>query len=174
MNELDRLVAAREIEDLISRYCIAFDDQDWETFAGLWTEDAAFVVGDTAFEGRTAVLEFLSTCLPSGYVSKHMISRPLVELESEAQASARTDVVWIAANFENTIVARYVDTVVKEDGRWLFRRREEEPMPYRDEPPPMSDAAKAVSSPTMRTSPSANDGKTPRVRTPPTAADAAQ
>jgi uncharacterized protein (TIGR02246 family) len=150
MNELDRLIAAREIEDLISRYCIAFDDQDWETFGGLWTEDAAFVVGDMAFEGRETMLDFLTTCLPEGYASKHMISRPLVELESDSRARARTDVVWIAANFENTIVARYVDTIVKQDGRWLFQRREEEPVPYRNEPPPMSDTAVEVSSPTMR------------------------
>ena len=150
MDAVEQLLAAREIEDLISRYCIAFDDQDWETFADLWAEDAAFVVGDTAFEGRETMLEFLTTCLPEGYASKHMISRPLVELESDTRARARTDVVWIAANFENTIVARYVDTFVKLDGRWLFQRREEEPMPFRDEPPPMSDTAVAVSSPTMR------------------------
>ena len=152
MNELERLTAAREIEDLISRYCIAFDAQDWETFAGLWTADAAFVVGEMAFEGRQAMLEFLTTCLPAGYPGKHMISRPLVEFESDTSARARTDVVWIAANFENTIVARYLDTIVKQDGVWLFQRREEEPVPYRDEPPPMSDTALAVSSPTRRTS----------------------
>src|SRR5262249_37400020 len=147
---LERLLAAREIEDLISRYCISFDDQDWETFGGLWTEDAAFVVGEMGFEGREPMLEFLSTCLPEGYVSKHMISRPLIEFESDRKARASPDVVWIAANFENTIVGCYVDTIVKQDGRWLFQRREEEPVPYRDEPPPMSDAAVQVSSPTMR------------------------
>jgi uncharacterized protein (TIGR02246 family) len=150
MDAIERLIAAREIEDLISLYCISFDDQDWTTFGGLWTDDAAFVVGEMSFAGRKAMLEFLTTCLPEGYASKHMISRPLVELESDTKARARTDVVWIAANFENTIVARYVDTIVKQDGRWLFQRREEEPVPYRDESPPMSDTAMAVSSATMR------------------------
>jgi uncharacterized protein (TIGR02246 family) len=150
MDALEQLIAAREIEDLISLYCQSFDDQDWETFGSLWTEDAAFVVGEMAFEGRAAMLEFLTTCLPAGYASKHMISRPLVEFESDTTARARTDVVWIAANFENTIVARYLDTIVKEDGRWLFQRRVEEPVQYRDEPPPMSESAVAVSSATMR------------------------
>jgi uncharacterized protein (TIGR02246 family) len=150
MNALEQLVAAREIEDLISLYCISFDDQDWETFSTLWTDDAAFVLGETAFEGRTTMLEFLTTCLPDGYASKHMISRPLVEFESDTRALARTDVVWIAANFENTIVARYEDTIVKQDGRWLLQRREEKTVAYRNEPPPMSATAVAVSSPTMR------------------------
>jgi hypothetical protein len=151
MDALEQLIAAREIEDLISLYCISFDDQDWETFGSLWTETAAFVVGDMAFEGREPMLEFLTTCLPVGYASKHMISRPLVEFESDTRARARTDVVWIAANFENTIVARYCDTIVKQEGRWLIDRREEEVVPFRDEPPPMSDTAMSVSSSTMRT-----------------------
>ena len=150
MDALEQLIAAREIEDLISLYCISFDDQDWETFGSLWTETAAFVVGEMAFEGRDTMLEFLTTCLPKGYASKHMISRPLVEFESTRKARARTDVVWIAANFENTIVARYCDTIVKQDGRWLIDRREEEVVPFRDEPPPMSDTAMSVSSSTMR------------------------
>jgi uncharacterized protein (TIGR02246 family) len=150
MNDVERLLALEQIRALIATYAISFDDHDWERFGELWTEDAAFVVGDSAFEGRDSVLEFLTTCLPAGYASKHMISRPLVELESGTRARARTDVVWIAANFENTIVGRYVDTIVKVDGRWLFRRREETPVPYRPGPPPMSDTAVAVSSPTMR------------------------
>lgn len=150
MDALEKLIAAREIEDLISLYCISFDDQDWETFGSLWTETAAFVVGDMAFEGRDTMLAFLTTCLPAGYASKHMISRPLVEFESDTRARARTDVVWIAANFENTIVARYCDTIVKQDGRWLIDRREEEVVPFRDEPPPMSDTALSASSATMR------------------------
>jgi len=150
MDALEELKAIREIEDLISRYCFAFDDQDWSAFAELWTEDAAFVVGDMAFEGRETMLAFLTTCLPEGYVSKHMCSRSLIELDSESTARARTDVVWIAANFENTIVGRYEDTIVKQEGRWLFRRREETPVPYRSDAPPMSETAVAVSSPTMR------------------------
>jgi uncharacterized protein (TIGR02246 family) len=151
VDAIETLVATKEIEDLITRYCLAFDDQDWDAFRALWTDDAAFVVGDLAFEGRDTMLDFLTTCLPEGYVSKHMCSRSLIEIEPDgATAHSLTDVVWIAANFENTIVGRYVDTIVKQDGRWLFKRREETPVPYRDGPPPMSDTAVTVSSPTMR------------------------
>jgi uncharacterized protein (TIGR02246 family) len=151
MEAIERLLAVQEIEDLITRYCFAFDDQDWEAFATLWTEDAAFVAAGVAFEGRDRMLEFLMTCLPEGYTSKHMCSRSLVELDPDGEtAHARTDVVWIAANFENTIVGRYEDTLVKRDGRWLFRRREETPVEFVPGPAPMSDTAMSVSSPTMR------------------------
>ena len=151
MDPIERLVAKSEISDLIVTYCIAFDDQDWGKFSELWTEDAAFVVDEQAFEGKQAVLAFLTTCLPAGYTSKHMISQSLIEIDDNgASAVSQTDVVWIAANFENAIVGRYKDLIVKQDGRWKFRLRHEVPVPYREGPTPMSDAAVSVSNKTMR------------------------
>src|SRR5262245_10661616 len=151
MDPVARLVAIQEISDLIGRYCMLFDDEDWAGLGRLWTDDAAFVVEDAAFEGRTVLMEFLSTCLPAGYRSKHMISRPVVELADDGTtARARTDVVWIAANFENTIVGRYEDELVHDGSGWRFKRRVERPVQYIPGPPPMSDAANGVSGATMR------------------------
>ena len=150
MDPIERLQARAGISDLITAYCIHFDDQNWEAFATLWTDDAAFVVEDHAFEGKQTVLEFLTTCLPQGYVSKHMISQSLIELADDGlSAHARTDVVWIAANFKNAIVGRYNDDIVRQDGKWKFRRRHETPVPYREGPTPMSDTAQTVSGETM-------------------------
>jgi uncharacterized protein (TIGR02246 family) len=152
MNDVERLVAVEEIRALIATYAISFDDKDWDRFATLWTEDAAFaVVGQQAFEGREAMLEFLMTCLPSDYGGKHMNSPSLIEVADDGEsATAWTDVVWIPQNFENAIVARYRDTLVRRDGRWLFARREETPLQYVPGPPPMSDTAVGVSGATMR------------------------
>jgi hypothetical protein len=151
MDGLERLVAIQEIRDQISRYAIWFDDKDWESFATLWAEDAAFEVGGTVFEGRAAVLEFLTTCLPADYCGKHMIAPPLVEPgPGDDEARARTDVVWISQDFENRIVARYDDAFARIDGRWLFRRRTEVVVPFVAGGPPMSDTALTVSSSTMR------------------------
>jgi uncharacterized protein (TIGR02246 family) len=152
VDAVDRLLALEEIRALVQRYAIAFDDHDWETLATLWTEDAAFVADGTPFEGRDVLLGFLTTCLPDDYHGKHLCSPPLIDLaEDGLSARARTDVVWIPQNFENTIVARYDDTLVKRDGRWLIRRRVELPVRYRPGPPPQSETALAVSSATMRT-----------------------
>ena len=123
MDAVQRLVAIQEISDLIGRYCMLFDDEDWAGLDELWTDDAAFVVEDQAFEGRAVLMDFLSHCLPPGYRTKHMISRPVVELGDDGTtATARTDVVWIAANFENTILGRYEDELVCDDRGWRFRR----------------------------------------------------
>lgn len=151
MDAVARLVAVQEISDLIGRYCMLFDDEDWEGLADLWTADAAFVVEDQAFEGRDVLMAFLSTCLPRGYRTKHMIARPLVELAADGvTARARTDVVWIAANFENTILGRYEDEVVRADDGWRFRRRVERPVQFVPGPVPMSSDANRVSGSTMR------------------------
>lgn len=151
MEPLEQLVARSEITDLIVTYCITFDDQNWYEFAKLWTEDASFIVDDYAFEGRPAVLDFLTNCLPKGYKSKHMLSVPLIELTGDGlSARSRTDVVWIASNFENAIVGRYNDNIVKQGRAWKFKLRHEIPVPYRAGPTPMSSAAISVSGDTMR------------------------
>jgi uncharacterized protein (TIGR02246 family) len=152
MSDVDRLLSLEQIRALIATYAISFDDHDWDRFGQLWTEDAAFVVDGQAFEGREAMLEFLTTCLPDDYDGKHMNSPPLIELAPDGEhATADTDVVWIPQNFENAIVARYHDTFVRRDGRWLFARREETPLRYKPGPPPMSETAVGVSGATMRT-----------------------
>src|SRR5262245_23183106 len=151
MNPLDRLVARQQIEDLIGRYCQLFDDQQWDDLDDLWTDDAAFVVEDVAFEGRDALMAFLRTCLPAGYQSKHLISPPVVDLAEDGRhATAKTDVVWIAENFETTIVARYEDVLEHDGERWQIQRRSEVPLQHRPGPPPMSDDALRASRETMR------------------------
>lgn len=150
MDALERLVAVQEIRDLVVTYAMAFDDHDWARLGALWTEGAAFVVGQQIFDGRDALMAFLSTCLPDGYQGKHMNPQTLVRLADDGQSAVvDTDVVWIPQNFQNTILARYHDDVVRHGDRWLFRRREEFPMQYRPGPPPMSGTAISVSSATM-------------------------
>lgn len=151
MEALERLVAVQAIRDLVVTYAMAFDDHDWERLSSLWTEDAAFVVGEQSFDGRPAVMAFLSTCLPDDYEGKHMNPQTLVRLAHDGQSAVvDTDVVWIPQNFQNTILARYHDDVVRHGDRWLFRRREEFPVQYRPGAPPMSGTATSVSSATMR------------------------
>ena len=151
MDPLERLLAIRAIEDVIGRYCMLFDDQDWDGLAELWTDDAAFMIDDEGFEGRDVLMHFLRTCLPAGYHSKHMISPPVIDLADDGRsAHGATDVIWLAANFETTIVARYNDQFVRSGDRWLIQRRTEHPMQHIAGPPPMSTAATGVSSPTMK------------------------
>ncbi len=154
MDALEELIAKEAIRDLLARYPMAFDDRDWGAWEALWTEDLVFVVDGAPIEGLAAVREFMVGCLPHDYVSKHLCGPSVIEIDPDGEtAHARTDVVWIAANYDNQIVARYVDTIVKRDGRWRISRREEIPVPYRAGPPPMSGASLELSAATMRKDP---------------------
>ncbi len=151
MDALERLVAVQAIRDLVVTYAMAFDDLDWDRLGSLWTEDAAWIGPGHAFEGRDAIMAFMSTCLPDDYQGKHMNPQTLVQVAEDGQSAVvDTDVVWIPQNFENTILARYHDDVVKRGDCWLFRRREEIPIAFKAGPPAMSDTARAVGGSTMR------------------------
>jgi uncharacterized protein (TIGR02246 family) len=151
MEPIERLLACREIEDLATRYAHAFDDQDWDALGKLWTEDASFIAVGVEFSGRQTLMDFLSTCLPVGYGGRHFCARTLVELADDGlSGTGKTDVLWIPENFEITIMARYLDDVVNQDGRWLIKRREEIVVEYKPGPPPMSDTATSISSSSMR------------------------
>jgi uncharacterized protein (TIGR02246 family) len=148
---LQELIDRERIRDLLARYPMAFDDRDWASWDELWTDDLVWVVDGAEIVGLPAVRQFMVECLPHDYGSKHLCGSPVIELGADGRtATARTDVVWIAQNYENTIVARYVDTLVKDGDRWRISRREEVIVPFRPGPPPMSEAAQAVSAATMR------------------------
>jgi uncharacterized protein (TIGR02246 family) len=148
---LQELVDRERIRDLLARYPMAFDDSDWAAWDELWTDDLVWVVDGAEITGLAAVREFMVGCLPHDYTGKHLCGAPVIELgEDGRSATARTDVVWIAQNYENTIVARYVDTLVKVGERWRIRRREEVVVPFRPGPPPMSEESKELSGATMR------------------------
>jgi uncharacterized protein (TIGR02246 family) len=152
MTELEELISREAIRDLLARYPAAFDDQDWESWEKIWTDDLVWVVDGEPLEGLRAVRDFMTACLPAGYRGKHMCSSPVIELARDGKsARARTDVVWIAQNFENTIVGRYVDTLVKSDDGWHISRREEWTIPHRPGPPPVSEGLVSLSGPNMRT-----------------------
>jgi uncharacterized protein (TIGR02246 family) len=151
MDALEELLAREAIRDLLARYPMAFDDRDWGAWEALWTDDVVWVVDGTPIEGLDAVREFMVGCLPADYIAKHLCGPSVIEIAADGlRASAKTDVVWIAANYENQIVARYVDTLVKTESGWRISRREEYPVPFRPGPPPMSDASIELSGATMR------------------------
>lgn len=150
---ITELQARLDITDLLSRYCVAFDDQDWDVLSELWTDDASFLVDGEGPTGHAAVMQFLRTCLPEGYRGKHMISPPVIDLADDlGSARVRTDVIWLTQAFEVVIAARYDDQVVFDSGRWRLRHRNERPVPFADGPPLMSDQATSLSRATMRDS----------------------
>ena len=149
MDALENLVAQQEIRDLSAKYAMFLDDHDWDALGGLWSEDAVWSIGDIVFAGRQAVMAFLSGCLIEDYFAKHINGQSLIVVnEDGVTATGKTDVLWLAQNFETQVMARYVDSYVKVGGHWLFKHREEVGIDYR--PGPVSSGPAAIGGPTMR------------------------
>ena len=91
MHALENLIAQQEIRDLSAKYAMFLDDHDWDAFAELWTEDAVWSIGDTVFDGREAVMDFLSGCLTEDYFAKHINGQSLIEVNEDGGHRHRQD-----------------------------------------------------------------------------------
>lgn len=144
MDAVERLIAQEEIRVLSAKYAMSIDDHDWQLLETLWTVDAVWWTVDARFEGRDAIVTFLKNCLVDDYFGKHINGQSIIDVAPDGMsATSLTDVLWLAQDFEVKVMARYVDLVVNEGGRWLFKKREEVSVPHR--PGPMLTGSMAVS-----------------------------
>jgi uncharacterized protein (TIGR02246 family) len=139
------LVEIEAIKNVKYRYLRAVDTRDWDLLATTLTEDAtsAYSSGKLSYEGRDAIIEFLSGSMPAGdMLTSHKVHHPEIELTGPTTATARwglEDVVIIVpANLTLRGAAYYEDRMVKVDGEWRiahtgYRRLYEEMTPRKDE-----------------------------------------
>lgn len=119
------LVEIEEIKAVKYRYLRAVDTRDWDLLATTLTEDAtsAYSNGKLSYEGRDAIIEFLSESMPvKDMLTSHKVHQPEIELTGPATATARwalEDVVIIVpAGLTIRGAAYYEDRLEKEDGQW--------------------------------------------------------
>lgn len=121
---LRRLEDVHEIGQLRARYCQHLDDGRWDELADLFTDDGRFVGLSTA-RGRDELRTFFAG-LRNGPLSAwwHFSSNETVTVDGDA-ASGQT---WL---YQPCVVdgeahvagGRYTDSMVRQDGRWLFAER---------------------------------------------------
>jgi len=80
-----------EIEEVLTRYCYAVDDRDWDAYRKVFTPDA--VIDDTVTGGvRSGVEEhvaYLRKALAKIVISQHAISTTLISIQGD-EAQVRT------------------------------------------------------------------------------------
>ena len=122
------LVEIELIKRLKYRYVRCLDQKLWDEMATCFTADAtaAYSGGHYTYEGRDAILEFLSTSMASEqFLSSHRVHHPEIDLTGPGTATG----VWaledyvIINDFDVTIhgAAFYDDEYVKVDGEWKIR-----------------------------------------------------
>ena len=131
MDPLQQLLEIEAIKRLKARYQRCLDTKDWSGLEDLFAEDARSVYsgGKYAFEGRDAILEFLSGALGSPDVqTMHHAHTPEIDLTSETTARG----TWYLEDFvisalpadgapHGTVLhgtGIYQDEYVKVEGAW--------------------------------------------------------
>jgi bile-acid 7alpha-dehydratase len=124
MVDLNELEAIKRLK---YKYQRCLDQKRWAELAECFTEDATSSYGDGkySYEGRDAIVAFLSTAMPSTMLTSHRVHEPEIDLTSETTAKgiwAMEDTV-IETKGEFTIrgAAFYNDEYVKVNGEWKIK-----------------------------------------------------
>ena len=124
----DELAEIEAIKQVKYRYLRGVDTRDWDLVGTTLTKDAtsAYSGVKLSYDGRDAILEFLSTSMPAeDMLTSHKVHHPEIVLTSATTADARwglEDVVIIqSAKLTLRGAAYYEDKMVKEDGEWRIR-----------------------------------------------------
>ena len=113
------------IRELIEDYADAVNRLDAPDWASSWTDDAQWFIRDDAPQGREAIAALWHQKVAPIAAVRFTASLGAIDVEGEV-ATARVWVVEdleLAAGRRRLIHGRYDDELVRQEGRWRFRRR---------------------------------------------------
>lgn len=116
-----------EIQDLVARYFLATDDDDYRTLAQCFTTDVRFSAsGFAGSSGRDTVLAFLKQARAGMDQTVHTIDYAHVKLINEETATG-----IVTAHLELGLggttyfaAVRYIDEYARDEGSWKIASRE--------------------------------------------------
>jgi uncharacterized protein (TIGR02246 family) len=124
------LEAKEAIRVVILEYGRRLDAGDYDGYSALFALDGEWIGGFGGFQGRAAIRQMLDDFMPrtpsDRLTGLHLLSNEIIEVEGET-ARAASKWFYITAGAEGrpglVYAGRYEDDFVREDGRWLIRRR---------------------------------------------------
>lgn len=122
---LEQLVDWTEIRELTARYNRAFDDQEAEAWAEVFTPDGTLEVeGGLSVTGRDALV---AMCRSTGWGTVHITADPTITVDGDRATQTCTLVLARRERdpdrSEFQLTGRYVDELVRTDAGWRFRAR---------------------------------------------------
>ncbi len=129
-DSLARLVAEREIEQLLFTYAFHLDMNQTSELAALFTEDCEVIYGPDGFgaQGRAAYAKTLEGVGTFFKATSHHVSNIVVTWVSEDEAQVRS-VLYAWHRYQRDmpdshVWGQYHDVIVRQGGKWMFKRRE--------------------------------------------------
>ncbi len=124
-DRLQQLFDRMEIRELTARYNHAFDDQNAQAWAAVFTADGAMeVAGGDTVQGREALA---AMCLAVGYGTVHMTTDAVTTIDGDHARQVCTLILARRTREPATrvfqLTGRYEDELVRTPDGWRFKRR---------------------------------------------------
>ena len=123
MNPLEDELALR---NLMGRYADAVNRVDADAWIGTWAEDAIWNLLGNPVSGRDNILALWKQMMSSFEFALMLPGSCLFEVDGNTASGH-----WYLHEYTrdpegnaSTILSRYVDTYVKQDGQWLYKSRD--------------------------------------------------
>ena len=118
-----------EIEQLLLDYGRHLDARDFGAYAALFAKDGEWVGGFGTVAGPSNIKTFMEKAMPGANTAKnyHLLSNFVITVQGDS-ATAWSRWAFVVPNREGGGAAisqagRYDDTLVRENGKWRFKRR---------------------------------------------------
>ena len=124
-----------QIRELLANYCFHSDSGEAEAFVGLFTQDGILDLGDFAkYQGREALLEAQKKKGGKPTPMRHHTNNIVITINGDAaQAKSYVVVFDVSEQIPKVVYhGHYFDDLVRENGKWLFKRRRARPLPIED------------------------------------------
>jgi 3-phenylpropionate/cinnamic acid dioxygenase small subunit len=128
-SRIDELESRAALRDLVTDYCLGFDNRDWDRFIAIWHADAVWEIGPpfgtfTGHEGiREAVFEIL---YPVWRETHHLTSNLRLSFSDPDHARGVCNVDCMGATADDVvqmISATYTDDFERREGNWRIAKR---------------------------------------------------
>jgi uncharacterized protein (TIGR02246 family) len=125
---VQRIEDVQEIERLLLNYGRHLDARDFKAYSLLFAKDGVWSGGMGTVQGPAAIQAFMEKAIPGPNAAHnyHVLSNFVIDVNGDT-ATAWSRWQFTVPGPNNTAVVsqsgRYDDTLVREDGRWKFKRR---------------------------------------------------
>jgi uncharacterized protein (TIGR02246 family) len=125
---VQRLEDRADIERLLLEYGRTLDARDFKSYSLLFAKDGVWAGGMGTVQGPSAIQAFMEKAIPGPNTAHnyHILSNFIIDVSGDT-ATAWSRWTFMVPGPNNTAVAaqsgRYDDTLVREDGRWRFKKR---------------------------------------------------
>jgi 3-phenylpropionate/cinnamic acid dioxygenase small subunit len=121
-----RLEDRAELQDLLVKYFLAADDDDYPALAETFARDATFTAG--GFDGgssRTEIVEFIRADRRTMGPTIHTLNYSLFSFQDDDHSKGVVGAHLELSRGGSTLfgAVRYADAYVREEGRWRIRHR---------------------------------------------------